>query len=257
MSFTISTFNTHWGGRLPGGRAVYDLEAATRSFDADVRLFQEVWDHPDEPSRLWVPDGFAIERLVMGRFPRPARFELPAPQAERVGDFSLVLLSRFPVLERRVLELPATRKDPRRHALACRLDTPLGPVWIVGVHFTIGLLPLGSARQLRALIPQIPPDAPAVIVGDHNLWGPPARLLLGRGWAAAVRGKTWPAHRPRHQIDHIWVRRPGSHGGPGLAAADGRVLPDLGSDHLAITAAVLADGFLPETPQVLGRRADQ
>jgi endonuclease/exonuclease/phosphatase (EEP) superfamily protein YafD len=50
------------------------------------------------------------------------------------------------------------------------------------------------------------------------------------GFTLAVRGATWPAHRPRHQIDHIWVR--------GLAVVHGEVLAPVGSDHLALTATL-------------------
>ena len=153
-----------------------------------------------------------------------------------------------------MLELPRTRRDPRHHALACRLDTPLGEVWVVAVHLTIGMLPLGSARQLWAAGRLAPTDAPTVLIGDHNLWRPPAQALLGPRWTPAVKGKTWPSHRPRHQIDHIWVRG-------GLATADGRVLADLGSDHLPIAATVTPTGTssekLPGSPQVLRTAADQ
>ncbi len=230
--FTVSSFNVHWGGRFPHGRDTYDLAAACRTFDADVRVFQEVWDNEVERSRLWVPDGFTQHRLVVATWPRPARFELPSPEAERVGDFCIVLATRFDVLERRVLRLPATEKDPRCEALALRLTTPLGPVWVIAVHFTSGMVPLGSARQAWSLGRQVPNDGPAVIVGDHNLWGPPARLLYGASrWRPAVRGKTWHTPRPRHQIDHIWTR--------GLRSTGGRVLPDLGSDHLPIAATIV------------------
>ena len=249
MSFSVSTFNVHWGGRLPGGGEEYDLAAACRQLDADVRVFQEVWGCAEEPSRLWAPDGFEVHELPMVRRARPARFALSSPRAGRVGDFSIVLATRFRLLERRMLELPVTSSDPRHHALACRLNTPLGPVWVVALHLTIGMLPLGSARQLRALARLAPTDGPAVLVGDHNLWRPPARAILGRAWTPAVKGKTWPSPRPRHQIDHIWVR--------GLGAADGRVLPDMGSDHLAITATVTPARNLRRSPQVLGSAADR
>jgi endonuclease/exonuclease/phosphatase family metal-dependent hydrolase len=247
-SFTVSSFNTHWGGRDVSGRTEYDLPAACRALDTDVRVFQEVWDHPDELARLWLPDEFERHVLVMRRAPRPDHFELPEPQARRVGDFTLVVATRFPLLERRVIELFRTRKDPRHQALACWLDTPLGPTWVVAVHLTIGLLPLGSARQLRSLVPQIDRDGPAIIVGDHNLWRPPAHLIVGRRWSASVKGKTWPAHRPRHQIDHIWAR--------GLRPTGGRVLYALGGDHLAVTATMMPPDKSLESPQVSEATAD-
>jgi endonuclease/exonuclease/phosphatase (EEP) superfamily protein YafD len=56
-----------------------------------------------------------------------------------------------------------------------------------------------------------------------NFWGPPAAALLP-GWRRAVRGRTWPAHRPHSQIDHVLVR-------DDVEALGGEVLPDVGSDH--------------------------
>lgn len=249
MTFTVSSFNTHWGGRRHDGRDDYDLAAASRALTADVRVFQEVWSHPDEPSPLWLPDGFTRREVAQRVAPRPDWFGLDEPRAGRTGDFALVLATSLPVLDERVLELYRPTKDPRHHALACRLATPLGEVWMVAVHFTIGLLPLGSALQLHSLVRQLDPSAPTVIAGDHNLWGPPARAVLGRGWRAAVKGKTWKAPRPRHQIDHIWVR--------GLAATAGRVLPAVGSDHRAVEATVVPLGFPSAAPQLPGVAADR
>lgn len=229
--FSVSSFNVHWGGRLPHGRTAYDLAAACRTFDTDVRVFQEDWDCPEEPSRLWAPDGFTFHRLTMAEWRRPERFELPPPEAGRVGGFGLAVATRFDVLEERILRLPHLERDPRCLALALQLATPIGAVWLVALHYTIAFVPLGAAVQTRALGRLVPGDGPAVIVGDHNLWGPPARLLYGwRTWRPAVKGKTWHTPRPRHQIDHLWTR--------GLRATGGRVLADLGSDHLPIAATV-------------------
>ena len=80
---------------------------------------------------------------------------------------------------------------------------------------------LQRSRKLRRRLP--PPDRRAVIVGDFNLWGPAVSALLP-GWRRAVRGRTWPAHRPHSQIDHVLVR----HDVDGVDAA---VLDEVGSDH--------------------------
>jgi endonuclease/exonuclease/phosphatase family metal-dependent hydrolase len=231
MSFTVTSFNTHWGGRRHDGLADYDLAAVSRALDGEVRIFQEVWSHPDEPSPLWLPSGFERCQVVQRRAARPAAFALDADRVGRVGEFALVLATSLPVRDRRVLELYRPPRDPRRHALACLVDSPLGEVWVVAVHLSIGLLPLGAALQLRSLLRQLDGDAPMVIAGDHNLWGPPARAVLGPRWRAAVRGRTWPAPRPRHQIDHIWLR--------GLDATDGRVHAPVGSDHCAVSATIV------------------
>jgi endonuclease/exonuclease/phosphatase (EEP) superfamily protein YafD len=68
---------------------------------------------------------------------------------------------------------------------------------------------------------------PAIVAGDCNFWGPGVRAFF-RGWHRAVRGRTWPAAHPHSQIDHVLVRP------ADVEVLDGRVLPDLGSDHLPV-----------------------
>ncbi len=78
--------------------------------------------------------------------------------------------------------------------------------------------------QLRRLRPQLPPpEQPTVIVGDFNLWGPAVAAMLP-GWRRAVRGRTWPAHRPHSQIDHVLVR-------DDVDVVDATILGEVGSDH--------------------------
>ena len=62
-----------------------------------------------------------------------------------------------------------------------------------------------------------------MLTGDCNFWGPPASMCLP-GWRRGVRGRTWPAHRPHSQIDHVFLRG-------GVQALSGEVLPDSASDH--------------------------
>ncbi len=70
-------------------------------------------------------------------------------------------------------------------------------------------------------------DIPTVIVGDLNM---PAPLTgLAAGYAPAVSGRTFPAHRPLLQLDHILTSRR-------VARCGGEVLPPAGSDHLGVRA---------------------
>ena len=98
----------------------------------------------------------------------------------------------------------------------------------MAVHLT-SRLPHGPPLQLRRLAAAIPAsDRPGILTGDCNFWGPPASALLP-GWRRTVRGRTWPAHRPHSQIDHVFVRG-------GIEVVDAAVLPPVGSDHRAVRA---------------------
>jgi endonuclease/exonuclease/phosphatase family metal-dependent hydrolase len=226
---TVSSLNVHWGGRRPDGRSTYDLAAAAAGLPGTVRVFQEVWDHPAEPDRIVVPAGWHVEDHVLNPArPRPRRHQLPPEQQDRLGRVALRLMTAHPVLERWEIPLPPVGSDGRRAALATRLATPLGDLLVVGVHLVSKRIPVGPGRQVRALRAALPDDA-VVVAGDHNLWARLTGVLLA-GFTLAARGATFPASSPRHQIDHIWVR--------GLTVVSGEVLPDVGSDHLPITATL-------------------
>lgn len=224
---TLTTFNVHWGGFGPRGAGRYDLAATSASLPGTVRVFQEVWDHPDEPSRLSVPSGWAELRHSFGRRRRPRWFHLGVDEADRAGDWSLAVVTAHPVLDTGLVDLLPVGRDPRRHGLVVRLATPEGDLTVVAVHLTSSVVPLGPGTQLAGLARRLP-AGPLVLAGDHNLWARAAGPLLA-GFRLAGRGPTWPAPRPRHQIDHIWVRD---------LDATGRVLGDLGSDHLPVTATL-------------------
>jgi endonuclease/exonuclease/phosphatase family metal-dependent hydrolase len=53
--------------------------------------------------------------------------------------------------------------------------------------------------------------------------------MVPPGWRRVVAGKTWPARRPRHQIDHLLLT-------DGVEVVQGEVLDDAGSDHRPIRA---------------------
>jgi len=67
---------------------------------------------------------------------------------------------------------------------------------------------------------------PAIVAGDFNLWGPAVAGLF-KGWRRTVRGRTYPAHRPHSQIDHVLVNA-------AISWSDAEVLPAFGSDHRAV-----------------------
>lgn len=123
----------------------------------------------------WEATGWSELRMPPGR----ARLPVPLP----------------PGAPRRVLWVP----DEQRIALAGVLATPIGQVSVVCTHLSFS--PARAVRQLRrvvawsAMLPR-----PVILLGDLNLPGPvPARVS---GWRPLVRAGTYPAGRPRLQLDH-------------------------------------------------------
>jgi endonuclease/exonuclease/phosphatase (EEP) superfamily protein YafD len=108
------------------------------------------------------------------------------------------------------------------------LDVDGQPMELVGVHTSSKVWLLAPVRHLRTLRKQLAPDdrVPHVIAGDFNFWGPGVSAVLG-GWRRAVSGRTYPAHRPHSQIDHVLVRGP-------VDVLWGEVLAETPSDHRPI-----------------------
>lgn len=222
----------HHGGIAPQARGWYDLEWASARVVADVRVFQEVFETSGQPSRIHVPSGHTrVDFTVDGQFFRPSKLHrvLTAQQRETPGSWLTVVTTGFEVLATRVVELLPAMRDPRTSALVLSLDTPSGVVDLAAVHLTSVHIPLGPARQLAQLRDALSTSPRALIVGDCNLWRTVAGRVLGSDWSTPIRSGTWPAHRPAHHIDHIWVK--------GLSAR-GAVGPHLGSDHLPVKAEV-------------------
>jgi hypothetical protein len=120
------------------------------------------------------------------------------------GRWGLALLSRLPVHDTDVIPLSQLRRDPARRAVIRSTVRLLGGDLVVcGTHMSH--ITHGSHAQYRALSRVLPsPGSAAVLAGDMNLWGPPTTSYL-RGWRRAVIGRSWPAHRPHSQLDHVLV----------------------------------------------------
>lgn len=206
----------------------YDVVGVMSDFDADVVAIQESWRPDDGPAAVdeiavvWDAD---LHEARFGRGTVDPYPHLTGRPDHAVGTFGIAVLSRVP--SRVVGTLPVGRvlADPAtdRCALHVELEAEGAVLDLIAVHLS-SRLPYGpplQLRRLRALLP--PPGRPAVLVGDFNFWGPPVARLLP-GWRAVVRGRTWPAHRPHSQIDHVFVR-----GDVDVVRAE--ILPDVGSDH--------------------------
>jgi len=225
---TLVSFNTHYGLKpLHQGCAPYDLLGALTTLgEPDVMVIQEVWRPRGE--RAVVDDfadahGFTRYDVEFARATMHAKW--PRPDANGEGTVGLAVLTRLPatVLDRPAIGPTIGDHVPHRRVLHLEVDVAGTPIDLVGVHLT-SRLPHGPPLQLRRLARLLPPPGrPGIVTGDCNFWGPPASALLP-GWSRAVRGRTWPAHRPHSQIDHVFVRG-------GIEVVDAAVLPAVGSDH--------------------------
>ncbi|MCP2313648.1 endonuclease/exonuclease/phosphatase family protein [Kitasatospora paracochleata] len=199
------------------------------------------------PGRVWRPDSSEPGLRVYG--PPGAGHDGRAP------SHGVALLSRLPVLSWRArrfsapplaLPLPVAGgagltviRDHPRAALAAVLEGPRGPFTAVALH--LSFVPGWNVRQLLAVhrwIADLP--RPHVLLGDFNLGGTLPTAVLGAaelrspstprpGWRDLARVPTFPAHRPRVQLDHILATgldspRPNSAQAPRMPVSDHRPL---------------------------------
>ncbi len=242
----VGAANLHFGGMNPHRSGEpYDLGSFTERFAAglDVAVFPETFapdstipfgevtegplscDMLDTPDRFVVPAGMTSLFAAFGP-PRPRPYSIVG-RAEPSGTLGVRLLTGLKVCDVKALRLPKVSADMHDRTLpAVLLDHPLGEIWVVGVHVS-SLVPYGPVRHLHTLRRMLPAGE-LVLAGDFNLWGPPAALLTGL--SRCVRGRTWPSHRPAHQIDHIMSRA--------LRPLSSCVGPAFGSDHLPVSATL-------------------
>jgi len=243
---TVVTLNVHGGKRHRGisvprlrphrpppptarSNGAFDVAGALRGFDADVLVVQEGWWPDDGPGAVDVvaaERGASVHWASFGRGSVDPWPHFTSARSHRsCGRFGLAVMSRVPARIVEVIPVGDVPGDPasRRFALHVALDIGGHDLDLIAVHLS-SRLPYASPIQLRNLRRRLPAlDRRAVIIGDFNLWGPAVIAMLP-GWRRAVRGRTWPAHRPHSQIDHVLVR-------DDVEVVDGAVLGEVGSDH--------------------------
>jgi endonuclease/exonuclease/phosphatase family metal-dependent hydrolase len=230
----IGSMNLHAGIGTRG--QPFDVEAAILSLNAPVVVLQETWspdsaagDDPVEAAAQAL--GAEVFRVPVRHIDTLRTVAIPADSGP--GTVGIALLSALPVTGYEVLKLGNVPGDlVTRRAQIATIELPGGAALrVVGTHLTYRLLsPVQLARLLRYLSGS---TLPTVIAGDLNM--PRQLARLAPGFAAAVRGRTWPAELPMVQLDHVLTSRQVAH-------AHGTVLPPAGSDHLPVRARLQLAG---------------
>ncbi|WP_255151735.1 endonuclease/exonuclease/phosphatase family protein [Halorarius halobius] len=155
--------------------------------------------------------------------------------ATRSGGYGVALLSKWPLRDAAVVDLPTADTVPRP-ALRATVEHPDGAFPAVVAHLEVeGTV---CERQARRVVEMVVGDERAVVLGDFNAT-PDERVYdvladsLTDAWAAAGDGDghTYSAARPRRRIDYAFVR--------GFDTTDVAVFggPDA-SDHRGVTATL-------------------
>ncbi|MGL5856873.1 MAG: endonuclease/exonuclease/phosphatase family protein [Angustibacter sp.] len=205
----------------PRSHGADQLALAARAFGAVAsRMYPTLIGVPG-PATGWRPLPPAAPTAVQDAG-HQAQAAGPDPSVDGKPTYGIGLLSRRPVLawrschlggSRAVLPFPVPQPDRRRPqvvwvpdeprvALAAVVQTEAGPLTVISTHLSFA--PLVAGRQLRRLVrwaATLP--GPRVLAGDLNLPGGwPARIS---GWHPLAEGRTYPAARPRVQLDHLLI----------------------------------------------------
>jgi endonuclease/exonuclease/phosphatase family metal-dependent hydrolase len=256
----LVTFNL-WGGKSRPDRATRQgrprskaidldlLRAAVVELDPDVLALQEVdralsrSQHADLSAVAAEAMGALSHRFVPTLAGTPgAMWSLSGPAHQVGGEYGIALLSRYPVTRWHDIPLPSLRpsfklhlpvvrqhltvREEPRSAVVAHLDTPAGPLAVANTHLT--WVPGSGIRQLqqvaRVLGEQVPD--PVLLVGDFNMWGSLPRRITG--YQPLAEHLTYPAARPKRQLDHVLMR------GRGPTVVSTRAVRLDVSDHLAL-----------------------
>ena len=246
----LTTWNTFHGvpgdGGPPSTALLRDSAAALR---ADVLALQEVdrgqprSGFADQAAEMAEQVGAVAWRFVptvYGTPPRRWRAASAAADEDDASAYGVALLSRHPVLSWHVLRLRPSpfrmpvrsedgvtwQGDEPRVAVGAVVQAPAGVMTVVCTH--LSFVPGANVAQLRRVSSwarALP--GPRVVLGDLNL--PAAVAGRGSGFEVLARARTYPAGRPRLQLDHAL----GLGGLPPRRHVETRALPV--SDHLALS----------------------
>jgi endonuclease/exonuclease/phosphatase family metal-dependent hydrolase len=218
------------------GRTVGDvvdparLRDAIRRLQPDILALQEVDLDQERSGRADLTAvaaeamGAVAHRFVAAISGTPGATWLAATGEEQpeAAAYGIALLSRFPASDWKVLRLPHIRarfpmylpavrrmivvhEEPRA-AVVARLETPLGPLTVANTH--LSFVPGWNRHQLRRIVAELQTlPGPRLVLGDLNLKSTAAQRWSGLRTLASA--PTYPAHRPRRQLDHLLTDDPG------------------------------------------------
>ena len=233
----VATWNIHKGvqGLGPARRLeIHNIGHAIEQLDADLVCLQEV--------------RFANrrEQQRFARWPEQPQADFLAPEGyepvyrtnaiTRHGEHGNALLSRWPVLSHQHEDMSDHRFE-QRGLLHTEVQLAGRVVHVLVVH--LGLIPASRERQVqqlqRYIAREVPAQAPVIVAGDFNDWGPRLAQLLARAGLHQFEGArtpTYPSRLPLAQLDHVYARglRPLS-----SLVPHGRIWRRM-SDHLPLVA---------------------
>ena len=225
MQLTLATYNVHHCEGIDGVLDVERVAGVIREMSPDVVALQELddgWERSggvDQPAEL-----SKLTDLELSFWPT-------VEKGERRYGIGLGAPESF---HARYVPLPGPKGEEPRGVAIAEFD-----------DFTVLVTHLSTRRMTRrvqaktlasraAELMSARPGRPLFVLGDLNHRPAPWSPLRRAGLEGGHRTPTFPADRPRRQIDHILA-------GPGVQVRAQSTPHSLGSDHLPLVAEVVLD----------------
>lgn len=193
---TIATYNIHGAVGRDRRFAPDRVADVLREMNADIIALQEV---PLGGSKT--PNVLAMLQQATGY----VAAEGPAcDRPER--RFGNAVLSRYPILSMRAIDLSFGSREPRG-AVDADVDCHGHLLRVVATH--LGLRFGERREQIRRLLQSFDTDQmPVILLGDINewfVWGSSLRTLESH-FQEVPAPRTFPSRRPLFALDRIWIR---------------------------------------------------
>jgi endonuclease/exonuclease/phosphatase family metal-dependent hydrolase len=193
---TIATYNIHGAVGRDRRFAPERVADVLREMNADIIALQEV---PLGGSKT--PNVLAMLQQATGY----VAAEGPAcDRPER--RFGNAVLSRYPILSMRAIDLSFGSREPRG-AVDADVDCHGHLLRVVATH--LGLRFAERREQIRRLLQSFDTDQmPVILLGDINewfVWGNSLRTLESH-FQEVPAPRTFPSRRPLFALDRIWIR---------------------------------------------------
>lgn len=193
---TIATYNIHAAVGCDGRFAPERVAQVLLELNADIIALQEV---PLGGSQT--PNVLALLQQATGY----VAAEGPACDLPE-RRFGNAVLSRYPILSMRSIDLSFGSREPRG-ALDADVDCHGHLLRVVATH--LGLRPAERRAQIRKLLQMFDTEEmPVILLGDINewfVWGRALRWLVSH-FQAVPAPRTFPSRRPLFALDRIWIR---------------------------------------------------
>jgi endonuclease/exonuclease/phosphatase family metal-dependent hydrolase len=228
--FSVASYNVHQCVGLDGRRDVARIAGVLNELDTRLIGLQEVGADPHSihgsHQMEYLSKSTGLEAIAGMTFEKQS------------GPFGNVLLTGWPVLESRLLDLSVPGREPRG-AIDVELDIKGQRVRVVVTH--LGLSPAERRYQVRRILEALSygPHRFIILLGDINEWilrSRPLRWLHAR-FGRPFAPRTYPSWFPLFALDRVWVL-------PSAALLEVRAhataVTRVASDHLPVRAVIKA-----------------